>query len=498
MSPTGPDKRGQRPRSDSKPPGKSTGMSPGKSAGKAVSFGKPGGFGKSSTFGRRRDDDADVERAPRPKSSSGRAPYGKGPADRPARSRDDAGGERTPRAKGSTSSSGRAPYGKGPGNKPARGRDDARPGPVKRKTPAKPVLKSATPKAPGLVRLNKFLADRGVDSRRKCDELIADGKVTVNEVTVTELGIQIDTTKDTVEVAGFVFRPDEQVRKRYYVLNKPPGVVCTNERRELRPKAVDLITDRQKGRIYTVGRLDEESKGLVILTNDGEFAHHVMHPRFAVPKTYAVKVRGPVDDEALQKVREGVYLAEGRTGGARVVVNKRTRDYTHLLITLHEGKNREVRRILARVGAKVAELKRVRIGNLTDKGLKVGTWRPLLRAEVQDMIELAEGRGRAPETDDYEASDDGDERPARSSEPRRTSAREGGAKPYTPRAGRQSTSSVGRSSGPRTDGPGGARRKPFTAKPFSASKPGGKSAGVRKERPDPGARRGKGRQERGR
>src|SRR5690606_14393324 len=119
----------------------------------------------SSTFGRRRDDDADVERTPRPKSASGRAPYGKGPGDRPARSRDDAGGERAPRG---ASSPGRAAYGK---DRPSRGRDDARPGPVKRKTPAKPVLKSAAPKAPGLVRLNKFLADRGVDSRRKCDEL---------------------------------------------------------------------------------------------------------------------------------------------------------------------------------------------------------------------------------------------------------------------------------------------------------------------------------------
>src|SRR5690606_20097140 len=114
-------------------------------------------------------------------------------------------------------------------------------------------------------------------------------------------------------------------------------------------------------------------------------------------------------------------------------------DHTHLLITLREGKNREVRRILARVGAKVAELKRVRIGNLTDKGLKVGTWRPLLRAEIQDLVELSEGRGRAHETDDYEASDDGDERPARASEPRRTGARAGGGAPAKRGAGRQSS-----------------------------------------------------------
>lgn len=253
-------------------------------------------------------------------------------------------------------------------------------------------MSAAEPKS-GVVRLNKFLAERGVDSRRKCDELIAEGKVSVNDRTVTELGTKIDTTRDTVEVAGFVFRPDEVPRKRYYLLNKPPGVVCTSERRELRPRAIDLISDRDKGRIFTVGRLDEESKGLVLLTNDGDFAHRIMHPRFEVPKTYAVKVRGPVDDEALQKVRQGVHLSEGRTGGARVLVRKRTRDYTHVLVTLLEGKNREVRRVFARVGAKISELKRVRIGNLTDKGLKVGTWRPLLRAEVRDLLELSEGRG---------------------------------------------------------------------------------------------------------
>lgn len=267
----------------------------------------------------------------------------------------------------------------------------------------KAARKTFAPKAPAvaqrpaaepvstLVRLNKFLADRGVDSRRKCDELIAEGKVTVNGETVTELGHKVDTSADAVEVAGIVFRPDERVQKRYYLLNKPAGVVCTNERRELRPRAVDLITDRQKGRIYTVGRLDEESKGLVLLTNDGEFAHRIMHPRHGVPKTYAVKVRGPVDDEILAKVRQGVHLAEGRTGGARVIVQRRTRDYTHLFVTIFEGKNREVRRVFAHVGAKVAELKRVRIGNLTDKGLKIGSWRPLLRAEVKDLMELSEG-----------------------------------------------------------------------------------------------------------
>ena len=238
---------------------------------------------------------------------------------------------------------------------------------------------------PHLVRLNKYLADHGVASRRKCDELIAAGQVTVDGEATHALGLRIDPARQTVETSGFVLRP-EGTRRRYYLLNKPAGVVCTNEEREVRPRAVDLITDRRKGRIYTVGRLDEESKGLILLTNDGEFANRIMHPRFGVEKTYLVRVNGKIEDEALHKIREGVHLSEGKTAGARVLVEKRMRDHSTLSLTLREGMNREIRRVFARVGYKVVELRRTRIGPLTERGLKVGRWRELTRREVDDLV----------------------------------------------------------------------------------------------------------------
>ncbi len=240
--------------------------------------------------------------------------------------------------------------------------------------------------APQLVRLNKFLADHGVASRRRCDELIAAGKVTVDDVPVNELGLKIDPDKQVVEINGIILKPKD-ARRRYYVLNKPSGVVCTNEPRETRPRAVDLITDPYKGRVYTVGRLDEESKGLIIITNDGEFANRIMHPRYGIEKTYVVRVRGRIEDDAIMKIREGVHLSEGRTAGARILVDRRTHDSSQLTVTVHEGVNREIRRVFARVGYKVTDLRRIRIGPLSDAGLKPGRWRELLNSEVVSLLD---------------------------------------------------------------------------------------------------------------
>jgi len=245
----------------------------------------------------------------------------------------------------------------------------------------------------GLVRLNKFLADHGIASRRRSDELIALGKISVDGEPATELGMRIDPERQTVEVDGYVLKPGA-LRRRYYLLNKPPGVVCTNEARETRPRAVDLVTDPRKGRIYTVGRLDEESRGLILLTNDGDFANRIMHPRYGVEKTYVVKLAGRIEDDALQRVREGVHLSEGRTAGARILVLERTRDSSTVAITLREGMNREIRRAFARVGSKVVDLKRTRIGPLGDRGLKIGRWRELERSEVEALLA---GRNEADE-----------------------------------------------------------------------------------------------------
>jgi len=236
-----------------------------------------------------------------------------------------------------------------------------------------------------LVRLNKLLADHGVASRRAADQLIVAGKVSVDGEPATELGLRVDPEKQRVEIDGFVLKP-RGARRRYYLLNKPAGVVCTNEPRESRPRAVDLVTDPQKGRIYTVGRLDESSQGLILLTNDGLFANRIMHPRYGVQKTYMVKVKGEIDDKALQRVREGVHLSEGRTAGARILVEKRGREHSILTVTIREGMNREIRRSFAQVGFKVVDLRRTRIGPLTDRGLKTGKWRELERREVDALV----------------------------------------------------------------------------------------------------------------
>ena len=236
------------------------------------------------------------------------------------------------------------------------------------------------------IRLNKFLAQNGVASRRGADELIASGHVTVDGKLVTELGRRIDPAQQKVEVDGVALQATGE-RLAYYLLNKPRGVVCTNDPREARPRAVDLITDRRKGRIYTVGRLDEDTEGLVILTNDGEFANRISHPRYGVKKTYWVDVRGRVADEAIEHMQRGVRLSDGLGSFERVKVMKRHAERSILLVTLAEGKNREVRRVLAALDLPVRNLRRVEIGPLHDRRLKVGQWRTLTRSEVGELLD---------------------------------------------------------------------------------------------------------------
>ena len=239
------------------------------------------------------------------------------------------------------------------------------------------------------IRLNKYLALNGIASRRHADRMITEGEVMVDGEIVTELGLQIDPARQRVEVDGVVLKPQGE-RLRYYLLNKPKGVVCTNDPREGRRRAIDLIADRKKGRIYTVGRLDEDTLGLVILTNDGEFAQRIAHPRYGVDKTYQAVVRGRVDEDTLRKLRGGVRLADFKSNFERVKIVKRTEFQTTLLVTLAEGRNREVRRVFARVGHPVRSLARIRIGNLEENGMPVGHWRPLTRAEVRGLVTLAE------------------------------------------------------------------------------------------------------------
>ena len=240
--------------------------------------------------------------------------------------------------------------------------------------------------APRLVRLNKLLADNGIASRRRADQLISDGEVMVDGKIVTELGIKVDPETQRIEWDGVVLRAGGDLL-RYYLLNKPTGVVCTNDEKELRRRVWDMITDPEKGRIYPVGRLDVESSGLIILTNDGEFTHKVTHPSFGIEKTYEVKIPGNVADADLERIRKGLHLAEGKTAGARIAVMMRNDHITKVSITLTEGKNRDVRRVFARFGYKVKELHRVTIGPLKDRGLAVGNWRQLGPEEVAAILE---------------------------------------------------------------------------------------------------------------
>lgn len=236
----------------------------------------------------------------------------------------------------------------------------------------------------GLLRLNRFLALAGVCSRRAADALIKGGAVAINGTVIRELGQRIDPINDEIICNGQIVKPE---RPTYILFNKPKGVVCTNSDREHRRRVIDFLPT-QCGRLFTVGRLDADSEGLVLATNDGQFSQRISHPRHGVAKTYAVLVRGRVDREAVDKARGGVWLAEGRTAESKIVIERTGRDRTYLKVSLREGRNREIRRIFAKLGHSVISLKRVRIGPLSLHGLGRGRYRFLTREEVDKLGSL--------------------------------------------------------------------------------------------------------------
>lgn len=298
-------------------------------------------------------------------------------------------GERSPRpgaGRGAKPAAGRPAAGRPGAGPPQRGR---KPRPTRRGrgvvvTPAKATRPSADD---GKVRLNRFLAMSGVASRRAADEVIAAGRVEVNGETVTELGQRIDPANDDVRVDGDRVRQEKPV---YVLFNKPKGVVCTNARHEKKPRVIDYLPE-VRGRLYTVGRLDMDSEGLIVLTNDGDFALRLTHPRYGVTKIYAVLVRGKVEQKALEKARGGVWLSEGPTSGMQIKIERIGKDRTYLKVMLQEGKNREIRRVFARLDHPVIALKRVRIGELSLHGLSEGKWRFLTKAEVNQLLATSRG-----------------------------------------------------------------------------------------------------------
>lgn len=245
-------------------------------------------------------------------------------------------------------------------------------------------------------RIQKILANAGVGSRRGVEEMVRLGRIAVNGRIVTDLPILIDPEQDRIEVDGEHVRlgHSRSDRRMYLLLNKPKGVYSTNVSQGEQTRAIDLLPPDLPGRVYPVGRLDAESRGLLLLTNDGELTHQLTHPRYGVSKTYRAIVDGFVRPEELRQLEGGIWLADPKsgkgfkTGRSHIRVVKRVRDKSVLEITLREGRNRQVRRMLARIGHKVRELTRIRIGPLTLDGLEPGQFRPLSPREVRELKNL--------------------------------------------------------------------------------------------------------------
>ena len=230
------------------------------------------------------------------------------------------------------------------------------------------------------LRLQRFLAKAGFGSRRECEELITTGRVFVDGEPVQELGTKVNPEKQKVVVDGQRVVPE---RLEYFILNKPPGVLSTSRDPEGRLRVIDLIQSRS--RVYNVGRLDKSSEGLILVTNDGDLANRLTHPSYGIAKTYHVQVEGEPSKETLKQLVEGVYLAEGFAKMANVKFKKRQKNTTWLEIVLEEGRNREIRRLLARVGHKVLKLRRVAIGPLRLGELPLGAHRRLDAKEIRAL-----------------------------------------------------------------------------------------------------------------
>lgn len=232
-------------------------------------------------------------------------------------------------------------------------------------------------------RLQKVMAEAGVASRRKCEQFITEGRVKVNGTTITELGYKVDPTRDDIEVDG---KKIEKERRVYYLLHKPTGVITSVSDPQKRKTVLDLMKG-VKERIYPIGRLDYDTSGLLLLTNDGDFANHIAHPSHELDKVYEATVKGRIDEPALEKLRRGVRLEDGMTAPAVVefVRYQQKNDTSVIHLTIHEGRNRQVRRMCEAVGHRVVQLRRIRLAFLTLEGTVEGTYRVLTPDEVNRL-----------------------------------------------------------------------------------------------------------------
>jgi pseudouridine synthase len=230
-----------------------------------------------------------------------------------------------------------------------------------------------------LERLQKIISRAGISSRRHAEEMILQGRVTVNGKVIKELGTKAEPERDHIKVNGKLINPRQP--KTYILLNKPRGYITSLRDKEGRPTVIDLIK-RVRTRVYPVGRLDYDTEGLLLLTNDGDLANAVMHPKREIQKTYYVKVKGVLDEKDFEKLRRGIKIEGGITAPAGVKRLKKTDENSWIEMTIHEGKKRQIRRMLERIGHPVLKLKRVKIGFLDLKTLEPGRFRYLTPVEI--------------------------------------------------------------------------------------------------------------------
>lgn len=232
------------------------------------------------------------------------------------------------------------------------------------------------------MRLNKFLSSAGIASRRKCDEIIASGQVTVNGKVVTKLGSVINEKKDKIIYQGVEVKlPTSFV---YIKLNKPKGYACTASDEKGRKTIYDLIPTEE--RLFSVGRLDYDTEGLIILTNDGDFANKIMHPKYDVEKEYQVTIEGDIKESELAVMRKGVVIDGNKMPPAKIKLIEKKADATKLSVVIHEGQNRQVRRMFEAIGKSIKLLKRVRIGKVLLGGLSRGEFRDLTEEELNLLV----------------------------------------------------------------------------------------------------------------
>lgn len=239
------------------------------------------------------------------------------------------------------------------------------------------------------IRLNSYIAKCGIASRRKADELIKKGVVFINSKKVVDLGQKVKPS-DNVSVNGKIIKPTED--KLYILLNKPVGVISSSKDEHERITVMDIIGDMGT-KLHTVGRLDYDTEGLIILTNDGELTYKLTHPKYHVDKTYVVKVKGILNNDDLKVLRTGIVIDDNyKTSPAKVKILKTNKVTSVAEITIHEGKNRQIRKMFSKIGHEVIALKRTQIGHIAIGNLKVGKWRNLSKNDIEKLFKISHNR----------------------------------------------------------------------------------------------------------